>query len=117
MRFDPYIRRNKILKRIGYQSYKQYLESDLWKKIRQSVMDAYKNTCVICKRRATQAHHVEYSYPSLIGKSPWYLVALCENCHKSIEFFQNGDKASLAMVNAKLKHDQTIFRRHTKVAP
>lgn len=76
-----------------YESYKDYLLSDEWKRKAQAraKIDAYK--CCMCGCRGTQlnplqAHHVTYRniYREDINKD---ILTLCRNCHRAVHTMMN----------------------------
>lgn len=97
---DPaeYQERNYWLKEAGYATYRDYLQSKTWKKIRRAVLDATPN-CYGCAATATQVHHGEYTREILDGSImdkglSWKLVlfAVCRKCHKRAEKGSRGRK-------------------------
>lgn len=91
--FDYYIR-DEILKDLGFSSYWSYLNSDLWKTIRKSVMsrDHYKCTC--CGNPVECVHHVRYDADTMSGRTLKWLTSLCNKCHQKIECTKKGKKLS-----------------------
>lgn len=87
--------------------YQLYLESALWKTIRQRVLDRDGNTCKRCGKGAQVVHHKSYDREVLDGFRDEALVSLCKRCHEEIEFTfdKNGGRAknSLRQANAKLR--------------
>jgi len=88
---DPYIHRESNLATIGFISYKDYLESDLWKEIREKVF-AKHSRCFGCGKPANQVHHRDYSVETLSGNRLFRLRAICTNCHEHCEIDENGHK-------------------------
>ena len=70
----------------GYNTYREYLKSDLWQDIRERVLDAADRTCQLCGSVATQVHHRHYGHRTLKGKTLAHLLAVCGGCHMLIEF-------------------------------
>lgn len=95
---EEYAIRNELLREMGYQSYKEYLQTALWQSIRARVL-CENQTCQMCnKETSTIVHHLKYDKATLSGKSIKRLRALCEICHHIIEF--DGDrKNSLKQAN------------------
>lgn len=88
-----YARRNKILRKLGYLSYDEYLRSYTWSYIRGIVLQ--KNpTCEFCGNPATQVHHSRYTRGNLSGKSLKRLHSVCSSCHRLGEFTCAGQKLS-----------------------
>lgn len=71
------------LRRLGFVSYKQYLASDLWKSIRQRVLDRDGGKCVRCQKPAKTVHHPHYSYDVMRGERIEALTSACGGCHES----------------------------------
>jgi len=64
--------------------YKDYLQSDEWKRKRYIVLKRDNWRCVYCGGRATQVHHTKYAKYN-IGREPIdWLVSICKDCHDSI---------------------------------
>lgn len=89
------------LKELGFTTYRDYLSSDLWKKIRRRALNAADNACRLCRRKAWQVHHTQYDLATMKGENLVTLVALCGECHERIEF--TGRKTSLPEANHLLK--------------
>lgn len=83
--FGSYGERNRRLKDYGFDSYQDYLQSEIWKAIREDALNRNKH-CILCATRATQVHHICYHPQVLFGNAPSLLVSLCGSCHHSIEF-------------------------------
>ena len=96
--------RKHLLKRLGFKNYKEYLKSDLWISIRNSVLQRDQYICKICGGRAVQVHHRTYCWRSLIGERNEMLVSLCGGCHYEIEYKPDGRKRDIAHANSTLKH-------------
>lgn len=71
------------LRRLGFESYADYLASPLWARIRAAVMKKAGGACVDCGEKATQAHHERYTFENLRGERTDGIVALCRDCHKN----------------------------------
>ena len=100
-----YERRNRLLKSLGFKSYQDYLNSDLWRKIRASRLSKHPE-CYACPRKATQVHHKRYTLAVMLGHEPQGLVAVCGGCHYRAEFTQDGDKRDLRQANKSLRKIQ-----------
>ena len=66
--------------------------SDLWKSIKIKVYEQRGSLCLVCKEPATALHHRNYNKSTLLGISLTPIIPLCDTCHKSIEFNENGNK-------------------------
>lgn len=85
---NPYRDRNETLQKLGFNTYKEYLKSDLWKSIKKRVMDAAGERCSRCSYRGTkrlQVHHRSYDLRTLVGTDLRSLTVLCRSCHCAIE--------------------------------
>jgi hypothetical protein len=91
-----------VLNAYGYQDYKQYLQSPLWKSIRDKVLSSHRFCACGCGLIADTVHHRTYSEENLLGKSLRGLIALNHECHYQSEF-SNGRKVPLNMANGELK--------------
>jgi len=63
--------------------YDQYLQSEIWRKKRVSVMARSNGICSACRcAQATQVHHMTYDR---VGAEPLFdLVAVCDSCHEQL---------------------------------
>lgn len=93
---ETYELRDKLLKKLGYPSYQEYLCSERWWKIKEKVLVAYENRCILCSSKATEVHHLSYRAKVLMGKKMDQLVPLCRSCHVKVEFHPDGKKRMLA---------------------
>ena len=91
---SPYKERNKALRRLGFRSYGEYLNSGLWLRIRNDVFESKGYECSLCGERATQIHHTSYDRITLTGRSIDNLHPVCHSCHESIEMTALGGKRS-----------------------
>lgn len=97
-----YFYRNELLKELGYPTYKDYLASDLWQKIRRRVLGRYRHKCQSCGKLATEVHHKHYSRKVLTGQHIIGLKAICSACHREIEF-ENGEKVDVVTANRRMR--------------
>jgi hypothetical protein len=93
-----YSRRNRLLSKLGYLGYRDYLKSDDWKRIRAEVM-ATDPLCILCERRAEVLHHSQYTVDVLLGLNNSRLAPLCHRCHERIEIDELGKKRSMSDAN------------------
>lgn len=87
---------------MGFDSYKAYLASDLWKKIRSAQLAEHPN-CFGCRRPANQVHHGKYTYCNLSGINRLHLISSCGGCHFRSEFTADGRKRTLSRANKAFK--------------
>lgn len=90
-----YSERNIILQQMGFVNYSDYLASDLWKTIRSKAFSNKSNSCKLCGELAQLLHHLDYSRKVLEGHDMSRLVPLCHECHKKVEFNENGTKRTM----------------------
>jgi 5-methylcytosine-specific restriction endonuclease McrA len=63
--------------------YRNYLASEEWELIRQSVMERANGFCEGCRARvATEIHHLTYEHVGF--EFLWELVAICSPCHRRL---------------------------------
>mgnify|MGYP001563254489 FL=1 len=89
-------------KQVSKTNYADYLASDLWYAIRRFVLLQANHNCKACGKRANQVHHRSYESMTMRGRDVSKLVAICERCHKFIEFDESGEKTSLKEANTRL---------------
>ena len=75
--------RKHVLENMGFQSYDEYLKSDLWKFIRGRVFRRDGELCRGCRQPATQGHHRRYGYRELMGFDITHIESLCAACHNT----------------------------------
>lgn len=97
-----YANRDANLEKIGYESYSEYLQSDLWKMIRREKLKKYQK-CLLCTENSQVVHHLNYNVETLVGKNHSALVCLCHTCHEIIEIDVHGQKRSLEEANKTLR--------------
>ena len=101
--FVEYVKRDKLVTSLGYKSYKNYLRSELWKKIRSRILRRSKGRCEICHvNPARQVHHKRYSKKVLTGNDDSGLVAICDECHTLGERGWKQEKERMFVCNNKL---------------
>lgn len=95
--------RAKILRSLGFASYRAYLKSPLWKAIRRLVFAKKGSRCVLCGRKAQQIHHRRYDRQTLLGAILTWLEPICIPCHETIELKPNGRKRPARSVERVFK--------------
>jgi hypothetical protein len=101
--FSAYGDRNRFLLRIGYESYRKYLDSPLWASIRQRVLDRDGGLCWACNKPATQVHHQQYTAGNLTGENLHNMVSVCGGCHHNAEIDRERGKTTPGWANRRLK--------------
>jgi hypothetical protein len=102
--------RDKALAAMGFQSYTEYLASDLWQTIRAKRL-ALGDGCSCCDNPAAVVHHDKYYEGLLRGEEAAIardLYPLCHGCHLQVEFI-DGRKRSGQEAVIRLR--QMLFRR------
>ena len=102
-KYNAYKKRDAVLFRIGYASYRDYINSKLWKAIRSAKLSCDPQ-CELCGHRAQHVHHQSYSFSTLTGRNPKGLVSICASCHQEIEFRQDGTKRNFEAVMKRTRH-------------
>lgn len=106
-RSSPYKIRDDILKNIGFQSYKEYLKSDIWKIIKDQAIIKFGIKCKICHNNTKIYHHTMYNEEVLSGNDISSLIPICNSHHYKIEFnndkkYKKTHKTPIQHVNLKL---------------
>lgn len=81
----------KMVALLGFSSYEEYLNSDLWAWIRSQLMlDSRSTSCRVCQSTSGLCwHHRDYSVAILAGNfssTNDRIVRLCGDCHRAIHF-------------------------------
>ena len=97
-----YIKRNTILRSLGFDSYTQYLASSVWQNIRTRHLAKYPD-CYGCGKTATQVHHGKYTRANLSGVSSRWLYSACSGCHFKSAFTDYGNKRGPQKATTTLK--------------
>jgi hypothetical protein len=61
--------------------YKQYLNSNRWKKLRFQILNRDNFICQDCGNKAIDVHHLDYDYLGT-SKESKFCISLCRECHK-----------------------------------
>jgi len=67
-----------------WRSYREFLDSEDWQKMRNKVMARDKHTCQICGAKATEVHHKAYTTRRYHLENLDNLIAICRKCHENI---------------------------------
>jgi len=68
-------------KALGFDTYQEYLESDLWKEKRKWILECFKNKCQRCGGKGfLQVHHKNYK--SVGNENMDDVTTLCIKCHR-----------------------------------
>ena len=70
-KYQPNTDRDKIVKKLGYGHYNQYLKSDLWREvIKPKVLAEHDRKCFVCgSKKNLEIHHMDYNTQNLSGKN------------------------------------------------
>lgn len=112
---SAYNQRDKVLMRLGFASYRDYLRSALWKELREEKLAANAR-CEICGDKAQIVHHISYRRNSLAGKHLGGLVSLCNRCHCRVELREDGTKRGFEATLKKTKRLLKSRRRDATIA-
>lgn len=99
-----YDKRDALLRRLGYPSFRAYLRSLAWFTIRTRVLYNAGGSCHFCGRQATQVHHGMYTRRNLTGQSTRHLYAVCDACHEAGERLPDGQKLSPVDATRRMRH-------------
>lgn len=102
------LQRQESLRELGFETYRKYLATDLWCRIKSRVLTRHKARCACCGRKAKIVHHRQYDVGTLNGTDLQWLVAVCGRCHKRIEF--SGDQKRTDLV----EKDRILMKMITK---
>lgn len=105
----------KLLKELGYDSYRDYLSGIIWANIHDKVFEVKGKKCVICNRDGTVIHHRCYTESVIRGTDIAPLEILCWDCHNRIEYDKYGNKLPLIQVNQKLdwyKNNKEVWTKN-----
>jgi hypothetical protein len=75
-----------ILKEKGFESYLEFLNSDLWKQLKSKMLNAnIPYSCVCCgSKNLLQLHHRRYKKNDLLKLKITNLCWVCRSCHQEI---------------------------------
>lgn len=95
-------------------SYKQYLQSEHWKELRETKLMESNGRCQKCKRTSNlQVHHLTYDRKGCERLSD--LMVLCERCHekehKLFPAYVDDWKPSSKPIHKSKKHEPVIRDR------
>ena len=98
--------RDSFLLSIGFQNYDEYLQSDLWESIKNSLRQHSESLqCICCKSKVGLCwHHRDYSPFIMVGNFSFasgLVVRICASCHKAIHF-SDGKRVPLCEANERL---------------
>ena len=65
----------------AHHKYREYLQSDRWKKLRLEVIKRDNFKCQDCNENVENVHHLDYQYLNT-DKEKEFCISLCGKCHK-----------------------------------
>jgi hypothetical protein len=98
------------LRELGFASYRAYLRSELWQRIRRQVYKLKGSLCYLCQEPATELHHNRYHVNDLSGKRLCHIQPVCRQCHESIEF-QGSKKVSVSEATKAYRRKRKVARK------
>lgn len=87
-----YLDRKINIQQLGFNDYRHYLTSDLWKSIKKYVMYMFGDKCQFCENVSRDIHHSKYDKDTLLGVRFDHMYPVCRECHAYGEYDENGDK-------------------------
>jgi 5-methylcytosine-specific restriction endonuclease McrA len=66
--------------------YREYLQTDEWKAIRNAAFRSAGFACELCNRRDVKLNAHHKTYENRGRENTWDLTVLCENCHRLFHF-------------------------------
>jgi hypothetical protein len=103
-----YSGRAEVLRAMGFSSYRDYLASALWKRIRARVLRLHP-FCYMCGKAAQQVHHKSYDEKTMRGRSLRQLLSVCRSCHVAIEL-EDGAKVPMAETKDRINRERALHR-------
>lgn len=105
------------LLRHGFQNYREYMASEMWKATRKRFYDSLEDepACSICGKASGQLdlHHTDYS---MMGREPLsHLRLLCHTCHTGVHQLQRRKRISLVEAT-QTYNPQTKTKRERQLA-
>jgi hypothetical protein len=83
-----------ILKSLGFKSYKDYLNSELWKIIKEVVLARDVHHCRCCGATGDNVFRYTDSKAAFLGAQPELLITVCNQCLRDI-YYEGRRKRSL----------------------
>lgn len=99
---------------LTFASYREYLGSEIWSRIRRRVLIRDRGLCRLCHSKASQVHHKSYAIEVLLGDDIKPLISICRKCHDHIEIAPDGTKRTLAEANKIAKRIAAAHSREHK---
>jgi hypothetical protein len=99
--------------------YAEKLNSPLWHRRRQEIIDRDGGKCKLClSRDYLQVHHLGY----ILGADPWqypddFLITLCEKCHSREEAFKKLIKDEIRSISICGIPNEEIYKHLVSFKP
>ena len=101
------------LNRLGFKKYKEYLNSDYWKKQRKRYLKSnLLKECIVCGNKKYQLHHKLYKR---IGKEKVSdFLPLCNNCHLKLHQYLKTTENPYLTSKKTIRKAFGLTRKETK---
>jgi hypothetical protein len=83
---------NSISRLLGFEDYRAYLESPLWRRIKRRIFKRDNRVCIRCQGKANRVHHRSYTLEVMQGNDDEQLASICDGCHTVIHRHTTGAK-------------------------
>lgn len=87
--------RKTAVRKLGYQSYRDYLRSPAWRALRIEHRNTYGETCCLCEEKDKRTHLHHLTYERVGNEQLTDLARLCGNCHRMIHTLERRGEISL----------------------
>lgn len=75
-----------LVNHMGFASYQEYVDSELFHKIAKTAMEDYCGRCRLCAKPAKVVRPMRYGKQILMGYAPHLMYTLCYRCNHHILF-------------------------------
>lgn len=112
---DSYDKRTESLKKHGFRDYKDYLDSDYWRKTTKDYASSrLLKECMVCRDRQYLLHHTDYQF--ICNERLDLLLPLCKDHHRCLHDFllMNGislELSSRAIPLCNIKFNYSTINR------
>lgn len=103
-----YDERDSNLRKMQFKCYRDYLNSNLWGRIRNKVFQRKGYRCSLCSGHAEELHHNRYSLEDLQGKDISHIHPVCSLCHYMVEHTASGTKRDLIGAKDEFNHRRKL---------
>lgn len=96
---------NASLKRAGFETYADYMESPAWREKRDALLREHRHECWCCsKKRAVSAHHLHYR--TIGAEREGDMVPVCSPCHRTIHLLAPRQKISIEQATYRVRRER-----------